>query len=337
MPRRTKIIATIGPATESEEKMTALIAAGVNVVRINMSHGAHEAHRKRIELAQKCAKALNKVIGILVDLQGPKIRIAKFADPNGAMLKEGDAFILDAHCPVDRGDHTRVGLDYPSLPQEVSAGDQLLLDDGRIVMEVVNVKDSAIHCIVKSGGQLFSNKGLNRKGGGLSAPSLTEKDKEDILFLATLSVDYVALSFPKNGSDIRIAKKLIEQSGSHARVIAKIERTEALQNIDEIIREADAVMVARGDLGVEIGYADLPGVQKYIISEARLQDKAVITATQMMESMIKNPIPTRAEVSDVANAILDGTDAVMLSAETATGDYPIKVVEILDDIFLSAE
>ena len=337
MPRRTKIIATLGPATDSKEKMTALIAAGVNIVRINMSHGNHDAHRNRILLAQSSAKSLNKIIGILVDLQGPKIRIAKFTDPNGVYLSENATFILDADCPSDKGDANRVGLDYASLPQEVSAGDELLLDDGRIVLTVIKVVGNAIHCLVKSGGQLFSNKGLNRKGGGLSAPSLTDKDKEDIHFLASLNIDYVALSFPKNAADIRFAKRLIEQCGSHARIVAKIERTEALENIDEIIHESDAVMVARGDLGVEIGYADLPGVQKYIISQARLKDKAVITATQMMESMIKNPIPTRAEVSDVANAILDGTDAVMLSAETATGEYPIKVVEILDEICISAE
>lgn len=337
MPRRTKIIATLGPATDPEEKMKALIAAGVNIVRINMSHGNHRAHRDRILLVQSCAKALNKIVGILVDLQGPKIRIAKFADPNGVMLKEDDPFILDADYPVDKGNQTRVGLDYPSLPQEVVAGDELLLDDGRLVMEVSRVIGAAIHCIVKSGGQLCSNKGLNRKGGGLSAPSLTEKDKEDIDFIATMPVDYVALSFPKCAADIREAKVLIKKAGSNARVIAKIERVEAIQNIDEIIDESDAVMVARGDLGVEIGYADLPGAQKYIISQARLRDKAVITATQMMESMIRNPIPTRAEVSDVANAILDGTDAVMLSAETATGDFPIKVVEILDEICSAAE
>lgn len=337
MPRRTKIIATLGPSTDPKEKMQALIAAGVNIVRINMSHGNHNAHRERIELAQSCAKALNKVIGILVDLQGPKIRIAKFSDPNGVLLQEGDPFILDANCPVDQGDKHRVGLDYPSLPQEVGAGDELLLDDGRLVMEVVRVEGVAIHCTVKSGGRLYSNKGLNRKGGGLSAPSLTEKDKEDIHFLATLPVDYVALSFPKSAQDVREAKALIQQAGSAARIIAKIERAEAIKNIDEIIDESDAVMVARGDLGVEIGYADLPGVQKHIISQARQRDKAVITATQMMESMIHNSIPTRAEVSDVANAILDGTDAVMLSAETATGDFPVKVVEILDEICSASE
>lgn len=337
MPRRTKIVATLGPATDTEEKMTALIAAGTNVVRINMSHGSHQEHQKRMTLALSCAKALNKTIGVLVDLQGPKIRIARFADPKGVFLNEGDPFILDAKWPTEEGNSTRVGLDYPSLPNEVKAQDLLLLDDGRIVMEVSVVKGNEVHCVVKAGGQLLSNKGLNRKGGGLTAPSLTEKDKKDITFVSSMDVDYIALSFPKSAQDIREAKKLIKESGSEARVVAKIERAEAITNIDEIIDESDAVMVARGDLGVEIGYADLPGVQKYIINQARQRDKAVITATQMMESMIKNPIPTRAEVSDVANAILDGTDAVMLSAETATGDFPIKVVSILDEICVAAE
>lgn len=337
MARRTKIVATLGPATDSEDKMKALIAAGANLVRINMSHGSHSEHQRRIELARHCAQSLNKVIGILIDLQGPKIRIARFADPAGVLLKEGDPFILDANWPGDKGNVTRVGLDYRSLPKEVSSGDHLLLDDGRLVMEVASVQGEVIHCIVQAGGQLTSNKGLNKKGGGLSAPSLTEKDIIDIEFIGKMNADYVALSFPKCAKDIREARKLIEESGSQARIVAKIERAEAITNIDEIIDESDAVMVARGDLGVEIGFADLPGVQKYIIAQARLRDKAVITATQMMESMIRNPIPTRAEVSDVANAILDGTDAVMLSAETATGDFPIKVVSILDEICISAE
>jgi len=230
-----------------------------------------------------------------------------------------------------------VGLDYPSLPQEVFPGDQLLLDDGRIVLDVTKVEGTQIKCIVKTGGKLFSHKGLNRKGGGLSAPSLTEKDKKDIAFIAALPVDYVALSFPKTAQDIHEARHLMTQAGSRAQIVAKIERAEAIDNIDEIIDAADAVMVARGDLGVEIGYADLPEVQKYIISRAKLRDKAVIVATQMMESMVHNPLPTRAEVSDVANAILEGTDAVMLSAETATGDFPIQVVATLDEICLAAE
>ncbi len=336
-PRRTKIIATLGPATDTPEMMRALIQAGVNLVRINFSHGGHKEQAMRIALAKNCAKELNKIIGILVDLQGPKIRIARFAKKEGTLLVEGGSFILDAKHPSDSGNDEVVGLDYPQLPQEVSTGDQLLLDDGRIILIVNKVVGSAIECTVKVGGRLTSNKGLNRKGGGLTAPSLTEKDMKDIEFLATQDVDYVALSFPKTAEDIHNARRLVKEAGSTAHIVAKIERTEAVDNIDEIIEASDAVMVARGDLGVEMGYAELPGIQKYIISRARLCDKAVITATQMMESMIKNPIPTRAEVSDVANAILDGTDAVMLSAETATGDFPVQVISILDEICLAAE
>ncbi len=336
-PRRTKIIATLGPATDSKEVMCALFEAGVNLVRINMSHGQHEAQAKRIALVQHCAQETNKIIGILVDLQGPKIRIARFQNPEGVHLKEGTRFTLDANHPSDSGNEQVVGLDYVQLPQEVHAGDQLLLDDGRIVFSVVQVKGSAIECTVIVGGTLTSNKGLNRKGGGLSAPSLTEKDLKDIEFIAQHAVDYVALSFPKTAQDIIDARARVQEAGSEAKIVAKIERAEAIDNIDEIIEASDALMVARGDLGVEMGYAELPGIQKYIISRARLCDKAVITATQMMESMIKNPIPTRAEVSDVANAILDGTDAVMLSAETATGDFPVQVIKSLNEICLAAE
>lgn len=336
-PRRTKIIATLGPATDKEETMLALLEAGVNVVRINLSHGDHAAQKARIELAQSCAQKLNKIIGILVDLQGPKIRIARFASDAGVLLKEGQPFDLDATWPRFEGNETVVGLDYPDLPNEVGAGDQLLLDDGRIVLLVQKVEGTRIFCEVLVGGRLLNNKGLNRKGGGLSAPCLTDKDKKDIAFIAQFSVDYVALSFPKNAQDVKEASKLVKAQGCPAKIIAKIERAEAIENIDEILNTADAVMVARGDLGVEIGYAELPAIQKMIISKARQNDKAVITATQMMESMITNPIPTRAEVSDVANAILDGTDAVMLSAETASGDYPVKVVESLNEICLAAE
>lgn len=336
-PRRTKIIATLGPSTDSPEKMRAIIQAGVNLVRINLSHGEKAEHQARIALAMSCAKELNKIVGILVDLQGPKIRIARFEKSEGILLAEGEPFTLDAKFPKEAGNQHCVGLDYPQLPEEVSPGDHLLLDDGRVILIVKAVQGSAIECIVKVGGKLSSNKGLNRKGGGLSAPSLTEKDIQDIQFIATQTVDYVALSFPKTAHDIIEARRLIQEAGSKAQIVAKIERFEAIDNIDEIIQASDAVMVARGDLGVEVGYAELPGIQKNIIQRARLCDKAVITATQMMESMIKNPIPTRAEVSDVANAILDGTDAVMLSAETATGDFPVQVVSSLDEICLASE
>ncbi len=337
MPRRTKIIATLGPSTDSVETMLALLQAGVNLVRINLSHGTQADQLKRIDLAKNCAKELNKIIGILVDLQGPKIRIARFANKEGIVLKEGDRIILDANHPSESGTQEIVGLDYPQLPNEVHSGDQLLLDDGRLVFIVDTVQGQAVHCTVKVGGRLTSNKGLNRKGGGLSAPSLTEKDLKDIEFIGNLNVDYVALSFPKTAADINNARELVRKAGSTAQIVAKIERAEACENIDEIIEATDALMVARGDLGVEMGYAELPAIQKYIIAQSRLRDKAVITATQMMESMIKNPIPTRAEVSDVANAILDGTDAVMLSAETATGDFPVQVISSMDEICLAAE
>lgn len=336
MPRRTKIITTLGPATDEPVKMQALIEAGADLVRINLSHGNIADHKKRIKLATDCAQSLNKIIGILVDLQGPKIRIAGFKNKS-VSLKEGELFVLDAALASDQGTEKAVGLDYKSLPQEVFPGDKLLLDDGRIVLKVENIDGTKINCIVEVQGELSSNKGLNKLGGGLSAPSLTDKDKQDIKLIGDLPVDYVALSFPKSAKDVNQARELIAQTGSKAQIVAKIERQEAVDNIDEIIEAADAVMVARGDLGVEIGYAELPGVQKYIISRAGLSDKAVITATQMMESMIKNPIPTRAEVSDVANAILDGTDAVMLSAETATGDFPSKVVKILDEVSKATE
>ncbi|HRE33025.1 MAG TPA: pyruvate kinase, partial [Candidatus Berkiella sp.] len=290
MPRRTKIITTLGPATDQYDKMYALIEAGADIMRINLSHGSHDEHRKRIELAMECAKKLNKTIGILLDLQGPKIRIAKFQKPEGILLEDGDTFFLDANYDKHAGNQTEVGLDYPELPQEVSSDDQLLLDDGRIVMSVVAVTGSRIECRVVNGGRLTNNKGLNRKGGGLSAPSLTEKDIIDIDFIATQPVDYVALSFPREAADIHEARRLLRQAGSQAQIVAKIERAEAITNIDELIDAADALMVARGDLGVEIGFAELPGVQKHIINRARERDKPVITATQMMESMIYNSI-----------------------------------------------
>lgn len=337
LPRRTKIIATLGPAVDNPEKMRAILSAGVNIVRINLSHGNTASHEKSILLAKSCAQALGKIVGILVDLQGPKIRIAGFADPKGILLKKGDIFRLEAMLAPNGGDQSRVGLDYPTLPQEVLVGDQLLLDDGRIVLTVTGLEKTAVECQVLTGGRLLSYKGLNRQGGGLSAASLTEKDKSDIHFIANMPVDYVALSFPRGPEDIILARDLLLAAGSSAALIAKIERAEAIDNIEAIIDAADAVMVARGDLGVEIGYAQLPAVQKQIIRAARTRDKAVITATQMMESMIHNAIPTRAEVSDVANAILDGTDAVMLSAETATGEYPVEVVTILDEICSAAE
>lgn len=332
--RRTKIVATLGPSTDTKGKITQLISAGANILRINLSHGTIEQQKEKIMLTKQCADELGQIVGILVDLQGPKIRIADLSHP--LTLAEGDSLVIDPTITY-KGSALGVGVNHPQLPSEVKQGDELLLDDGRITVKVVRVEQTAVHCQVLAGGKLLPYKGLNRKGGGLSLPSLTEKDKQDIIDIAGLPVDYVALSFPKCADDIRLAKSLLKAQDSPASLIAKIERYEAVQNIDEIIEASDALMVARGDLGVEIGYAELPGIQKYIINRAALSDKPVITATQMMESMIFNPIPTRAEVSDVANAILDGTDAVMLSAETAAGEFPIKVVSILHEICLAAE
>jgi pyruvate kinase len=335
-PRRTKIIATLGPATDDPAVFKRMLQAGVDLVRINFSHGDVEQHQQRALLARECAKAIGKEIGIIGDLQGPKIRIARFQ--HGKIeLKTGATFTLDANLAADAGNETIVGIDYKDLPKDVKADDNLLLDDGRLVFNVKKIDGARIICEVVIGGELSNNKGINRQGGGLSVAALTEKDRADIQTAAALQVDYIAVSFPRNAQDMLKAKRLVELSGSNAGLIAKIERIEAIDKIDEIIQVSEAVMVARGDLGVEIGDAELPEVQKQIIHRARSLDKAVITATQMMESMIHNAIPTRAEVFDVANAVLDGTDAVMLSAETATGDHPDKVVEAMARICLGAE
>ena len=334
--RRTKIIATLGPASDSEEALRNLIAAGVDMVRTNFSHGTMADHENRVRKVRTLSTESGKQIAILADLQGPKIRISCFKNRK-VELKEGAKFILDATLAQDAGDEQQVGIDYKELPYDVKTADVLLLDDGRIELVVKAVKDLQIICEVTVGGELSNNKGINRRGGGLSAGPLTEKDRHDLTVAAQLGVDYVAVSFPRSANDILEVKQLLQNLNCSAGVIAKIERTEALQVLDEIINVSDAVMVARGDLGVEIGDAELPGVQKNIIHQARALNKAVITATQMMESMIVNTIPTRAEVFDVANAVLDGTDAVMLSAETATGAHPDKVVAAMARICLSAE
>ena len=336
MQRRTKIIATLGPATADRGVLQQLLAAGVNLVRINMSHGDHAQHTQLINTVRECAHEAQKEIGILVDLQGPKIRIARFKH-NSVILKTGGSFSLNPNLAKDLGDNLEVGIDYKNLINDVHPGDLLLLDDGMIVLEVQNLDNNKINCKVNVGGKLSDHKGINRQGGGLSADALTAKDKQDIEFAAKIAADYVAVSFPRAANDLQVTRDLLIKAGSRASIIAKIERSEAVEAIDEIITASDGVMVARGDLGVEIGVAELPAVQKHIIARARALDKAVITATQMMESMIYNPIPTRAEVSDVANAVIDGTDAVMLSAETATGKYPIKVVSAMAASCLAAE
>lgn len=336
MERRTKIVATLGPATDDPKALDALIAAGVDVVRLNFSHGTADEHKERAEKVRNRARAHGRQVGVLVDLQGPKIRIDRFKD--GCIeLAEGDKFILDAECPADDGTQERVGIAYKQLPGDVKRADTLLVDDGRIVLWVESVEGAEIHCKVKVGGTLSDKKGINRKGGGLSAPSLTDKDREDIKTAANLESDYVAVSFPRNAVDIDEARQLLRDAGGHGSIVAKIERIEALDAIDEIIQAADVIMIARGDLGVEIGDAALPPVQKDLISKAREMNRVVITATQMMESMIESQIPTRAEVFDVANSVFDGTDAVMLSAETAAGKYPDKAVEAMDRICRVAE
>ena len=332
--RKTKIVATLGPSSSSEEMLARMITAGVNVVRLNFSHGSAEDHIKRAEIVRAIAAKLNRPIGVLCDLQGPKIRIGKF-ELGKIILKMGDLFVLDADCELGNQDH--VGLDYKTLPQEVKEGVVLLLDDGRITMQVDRVKGNQIHCVVLSGGILSNNKGINRQGGGLSADALTKKDREDILTAVKLEADYIAISFPKSAADVELARSLIKKAGGTASIIAKIERAEAIENLESIIEASDAIMVARGDLGVEVGDAAVPGLQKRMIRMARTQNKLVITATQMMESMISCPIPTRAEVSDVANAVLDGTDAVMLSAETAAGQYPLETVQAVHRVVMEAE
>jgi len=334
--RRTKIITTLGPASDDPKELEKLLLAGADIVRVNFSHGTTEEQIKRIRDARECAKKCGKEIGILADLQGPKIRIARFKDGK-VQLQPGAQFILDASMSTDEGDETMVGLHYKDLPRDVSSGDKLLLDDGRIVVKVVSVEGSKIVTDVEVGGELSDHKGINRLGGGLSAKALTDKDKDDLKTAVSCEVDYIAISFPRSADDVNEARKLIEAAGSKAGLISKIERKEAVDNLDEIILASDAVMVARGDLGVEIGDAELPEVQKRIIRKARWLNRSVITATQMMESMITNSLPTRAEVFDVANAVLDGTDAVMLSAETAMGAHPDKVTEAVDRICLGAE
>lgn len=334
--RRTKIVATLGPASDNPEILSMMFNYGVDVVRINFSHGLASEHEERVTRVREIAKKVGKEIAILADLQGPKIRIARFKN-NHIDLVRGQEFILDAALPSNDGDEKSVGIDYKELPNDVFAGDTLLLDDGRIVLHVVQVKAPQIICRVEIDGVLSNNKGINKKGGGLSAKALTEKDKIDIKTACLLDVDYIAVSFPRTADDIKEARELIHQEGSNICIIAKIERQEAVDAIDEIILASDGVMVARGDLAVEIGDAEVPGVQKHIIQRARTLDRPVITATQMMESMIHSTVPTRAEVSDVANAILDGTDAVMLSAETAVGSYPVEVIEAVTRICLGAE
>ena len=334
--RRTKILATLGPASESDEILDRLIKAGVDVVRLNFSHGSPEEHRARAEKVRRLAAANHRFVGVLVDLQGPKIRTQRFKQGK-VRLQNGQTFVLDADLGVNEGDEHAVGVTYRKLPQDVKPGDTLVLDDGLIVLRVEQVEGSRIVTKVLIGGILSDNKGINLRGGGLSAEALTEKDKEDIKVAADIDADYIAISFPRNSGDVKLARTLLRQAGGKGGIVAKIERAEALDNIEAIIDASDAIMIARGDLGVEIGDDQLPAVQKRLIKLTRDRNRVVITATQMMESMRENPIPTRAEVFDVANAVLDGTDAVMLSAETASGLYPVETVSAMSRICRNAE
>jgi pyruvate kinase len=337
--RSTKIVATLGPASSDPALLEQMIRAGVNVVRLNFSHGKAQDHIDRARLVREAAQRVGREVAIMADLQGPKIRVGKFADGR-VFLVPGQKFVLDA-ARVELGDIDAVGLDYKALPSEVKAGDVLLLNDGLIVITVDAVRGEAVHTTVKLGGELSNNKGINKQGGGLTAPALTGKDMEDIRTAMSFQADYVAVSFPKNATDMEMARQLCNVAAAEYNhkpgLIAKIERAEAIPKLLEILLASDGIMVARGDLAVEVGNAAVPALQKHMIKLAREHDKVVITATQMMESMIINPVPTRAEVSDVANAVLDGTDAVMLSAETASGKYPLETVEEMAKICLAAE
>lgn len=336
MQRQTKITITLGPATDDLAVLGRLLDAGVNVVRINFSHGVADDHRRRIKQARELAQQKQVALGVLGDLQGPKIRIGSFTNGD-IILQDGQDFVLDTALDPKAGDQSQVSVGYKQLPTDVRAGNVLLLSDGAISMDVLRVTGTRIECRVTSGGRLSARQGLNLRGGGLSATGLTPKDHEDIVLAAELAVDFLAVSFVVNADDIESARTLLQRASGKARIVAKIERAEAVNNLESIIAASDVVMVARGDLGVEIGDAELPAAQKRIISLAREGNRLVITATQMMESMREAPTPTRAEVLDVANAVLDGTDSVMLSAETAMGDYPVKAVQAMSRICAGAE
>jgi len=334
--RRTKIIATLGPATDAPGALKRLLAEGVDVVRLNLSHGTHDDHRARAAAVRAAAAELGNEVAVLADLQGPKIRIERFAG-GPIELEPGQIFVLDCHVDAPAGDITRVGVSYHDLWRDVKAGDVLLLDDGLISLEVLDTGDQTIRCSVLAGGRLSDRKGINRLGGGLTVAALSDKDRADIKLAAELGADFLAVSFVKTADDVEQARALLREAGGSAALVAKIERAEAIENLTSIVEASDAVMVARGDLGVEIGDAELPGLQKKIIRESLLRSRVVITATQMMQSMVESPIPTRAEVLDVANAVIDGTDAVMLSQETAAGKHPDKAVAAMRRVCLGAE
>ena len=334
--RRTKIVATLGPATDDPLVLESVLLAGANVLRLNFSHGTPEQHQARVAQVREISARIGRDVGIMCDLQGPKIRIERFAS-GSAVIREGQQFVLDTDPDMGDGDESRVHVGYRNLVKDVSAGDMVLIDDGQIVLEVHEVEGSEVRCWVRRGGMLTNKKGLNKGGGGLSAPALADKDRADVGAAARLGVDFVSVSFARNADDIREARELVRAANGHASIVAKIERAEAVENIGEIIDASDVIMVARGDLAVEVGYAAMTGLQKGIIMQARNRCRVSITATQMLESMINSPSPTRAEVSDVANAVMDGTDAVMLSAETAVGRYPAEAVRTMSQLCMGAE
>ncbi|MFC6633494.1 pyruvate kinase [Microbulbifer taiwanensis] len=339
MLRRTKIVATLGPATDKAGMLKQLIATGVDMVRLNFSHGIAGDHRRRAEQVRREAARQGRHVAVLGDLQGPKIRVGTFSEGR-ARLEKDAGFALDPDWPEGGGNVQGVSVDYGDLSSDCSAGDILLLDDGRLRLQVKKVDGRAVHTRVEVGGWLSNNKGINKLGGGLTAPALTQKDRRDIKLAAELELDYLAVSFPRDAADMQKARQLLRAAGGSAHLVAKIERAEAVADeaqLDELILASDVIMVARGDLAVEIGDAQLMGVQKHLIRRARHLNRVAITATQMMESMISSPVPTRAEVCDVANAVLDGTDAVMLSAETAAGDYPVETVEHMAEVIVGAE
>lgn len=336
MQRRTKIVATLGPASDDAETLRKMINAGLDVARLNFSHGNAADHKRRAELLRTAAEACGREVGIMGDLQGPKIRIRCFEDHSVA-LTDGEKFFLDSTLGLMDGNQDGVGVALDTLHEDIKAGDVLLLNDGLITLEVDSIEGTRIHTTIVHGGILSDHKGINLQGGGLSAAALTDIDKENIKLAAEMQLDYLAVSFVRNGDDVNEARELLEAAGGHGLIVAKVERAEAVDNIDSIVAAADVIMVARGDLGVEMGYAELTGIQKKLIRRTRKAHKIVITATQMMESMIHNPIPTRAEVSDVSNAVMDGTDAVMLSGETAVGEYPVAAIKAMSDVAIGAE
>ena len=336
MTRRTKIVATLGPATDDPQVLKEIIGAGMDVARINFSHGEEEDHRARIEALRKASAECGREVGLMGDLQGPKIRVRRFKNSK-ATLVEGAKFFLDSTLGLNDGNDEGVGVAYSKLHEDVESGDVLLLNDGQIKLSVDSIEGTRLHTTVILGGILSDHKGVNRQGGGLSAGALTDTDREYIKFAAEMALDFLAVSFVRNADDVNEARELLKAAGGDGLIVAKIERAEAVGSIESIIEAADVIMVARGDLGVEMGYAELTGMQKGIIRLTRRNNKISITATQMMESMIKSPTPTRAEVSDVANAVMDGTDAVMLSAETAVGEYPVSVIEAMSEVCRGAE